>query len=247
MKKIASILILVVAALCLAACVSYANPKALSALPKLAIAGLQSNSEISWYGDDDSKKGGLVSGVANLMSNSGKKVDDTTAAFLERADGLVAEAEATLASKLSAARGSGFVPPAVILPSDPYKTAKETKIIGLSLLKPDGYRFVDASDKALPVRLKRELGVDGVLYATFGFQKRMWAGVGKNGSMTSYVTLQVVGVDGAGKMVFNKFYSYTGKARLAVVADIYDPLKLKESFSESIASVCDLFVSDLMK
>jgi hypothetical protein len=245
MKKIASILFLSALIACLASgCASVSSMKALAGTPRIAIVSVGSNGDIGWQGDEDSG-GGLVSGLGNLASNSGTKVNSETAALLSRADTLIDEAEAAFTAAMGRVRSTAILPKAAVLGSKAYAAAQEQELLGLARLKPAGYRFVNGMDKKLASALKAETGADGIMSADFTFEKAMKTGIGKNGSMRAGVTLTISVLSASGKRVLGKTYYSASKKELPVLAGIYDPAALGQAFSEAIGLACAKCVDDL--
>jgi hypothetical protein len=232
-------------ALLLAGCATVSSPKGLSRLAKIGVTSVTSNDEVTWYGEQGAS--GLLVAAANLAASSAKKADANAATLLSRADVLVVEADAILRETLAASKAGALVPKDKILATAAYAKAKEKKGMGMAILKPADYKFIDLKDTALAKGLAAEAGVDGSVLAFFQFNKVMKSGVAKNGAMGAFVMLNVQVLDATGKMVFSKSYSATGSETLPVVAGIYDVEKLKAGFAQTTKAVCEAFASDLAR
>lgn len=187
------------------------DPAALAKLSHVGVVSVTSNSAIGWVGEEKSS-----SGMFNLLSNSGTGPSSGTGGVLTRADDLIADADAALLDSLAKASGVTLEGRDNLLSSRAYSGARESGTHGLALLKPQQYKFVQATDEPLAASLASELGLDGCVQASFQLDKTMKTGIGKNGTMGAEVILTATVADASGKLVFTKSYTRISKTDVPV-------------------------------
>jgi len=229
--------------LALAGCASMSDPGALAKLSHVGVVAVTSNAAIGWVGEQQSSHG-LFGNSLNLMSNAGNKPSSDTGGMLSRADDLIADAEAALLDSLLKAGGVTLEGRGHVLSSRAYAEVRESGTTGMLLLKPQHYKFVQATDERLARSLASELGLDGCVQASFQLEKTMKTGIGKTGVMGAEVILSATVADAAGKMVFTKGYTRISKTDVPVVAGLYDPRNLHEAFKAAMADACADFAAD---
>ncbi len=234
-------------ALALSGCVSLSDPSVLKSMSTVALVSVTSNSDIEWSEDkneeDGESSGGLLKGVANLLSNEGKKVDPAASAILARADAVIEQAGKLLEEGLSSSGAVKAVAKEEVVGSDSYAGARDEPLVGVSSLKPQGYKFVQMNDKRLFSGLNAEIGSNGFIFASFEFEKTMMSGIGKSGAMTAKVILNITVVNAEGKVVFMDSYEAMGDANIPVVAGVYDPLVLAEDLKAATRNACVKFLA----
>jgi hypothetical protein len=228
----------------LSGCVSLSNAGVIRLMSKVALVSVTSNADVEWAGDDE-KSGGLGKGLLNIASNKSKATDEKVAAVLSRADVLVDEAESVLYKGLANAPSIQFIPKHVLFKSAAYSNAREIVGANMTMLKPEGYRFIPAGAKELPAALETELGAKGTLYAALDFSKAMKTGLGRSGVMVARVSMTVSCIDPKGKTVFWKNYRAASDDTIPVVVGVYDPFKLNDLMKEAIKKACSSFIADL--
>ncbi len=238
---------LALSALAFSGCVSLNDPSILRSLSKVALVSVTSNSDIEWsedkYDEDKESSGGLLKGVANLLSNEGKKVDPAASAILARADVVIEQAGALLEDGLASSGAFKAAAKEDVVESDSYAGARDEPIVGVSSLKPLGYKFVKMNDKRLFSGLNAEIGSNGFIFASFEFEKTMMSGIGMSGAMTAKVILNISVVNAEGKVVFMDTYEAMGDANIPVVAGVYDPLALAEDLKAATRNACLKFLA----
>lgn len=233
----------ILAAALLASCASVSDPKLLAPLTKLTLVSVSANPQLYYVGDQP-PKADLLDNVMNVASNEGKNLNVANR-LLEKTEVYLAKSEELLAAALASAKGSTLIPKDTLFASQAYGSAAEDKIVGVAALRPAGYKFIRFSDAALAGKLVEELGANGMISASFVFQKVMAFGMMGTGTLGSQTTMTIQAFDSKGKLVFTKVYLGVSKTNTGVVANVYDPAKYEPVVMESAKIAVDRFAADL--
>jgi hypothetical protein len=209
-----------------------------------ALVGISADGDIGWAGEEK-KNPGLLGLAINKAASTEKNKE--LSALLSRADGLISDAEGVLLQKLRANNFS-LVDKDMVLGSAAYKNAKTAPLAGhADLMQPEGYRFINQRDANFVRGFTAETGAKGTLYVYFNFYKTMVNGLGKNGTMTAMVTMNVLLYDSAGKLFFNKAYTGKGKDTIPVVLSVYDYTRFMDLIPAVIDNVCGVFAAEMSR
>lgn len=232
------------AALLLASCASMSEPKLLKPFTKVALVGVTSNAQLYYVGDQPPQPS-LLSEAVNVVA--GDSQDPTAIDILgERTAGLVKKAEGLLASALKATPELALVPSSELFASAAFGALKDETAQAAVLMKPQGYKFLKTVDASIAGPLAAELGVNGLVVASFTFQKAMDMGMMGTGTLTAQTTLNIFVYDKAGTLVFTKGYIGRSKNTVGVVANIYDLVKYPAVLVDATQVAIDKFSADLM-
>jgi hypothetical protein len=227
-----SIPFLILGALALSGCTSLGEPSLLRPLTKLALVKVVSNDQLYDKGARPPQPR-----VANAPLNKG--------ANHEKADSLVTKADEMLIEAMGSTSGSTLVSKADLFASQSYKDAGEDLLNAATFLKPDGYKYIRAKDYILAAALKKELGVNGLIAASFLFQRNLVAGTDGTESLGAITTLTVEAFDVQGKLVFSQAYIGRSKDTMDAAANLYDKGKFELLALDATRAAITMFSTDL--
>lgn len=227
----------------LASCASLSDPKLLAPLSKVTLVSVSANDKLYYVGDEP-PKASVLDNVMNLASNDGKN-SNVANRLLEKTEVYVTKSEELLASVLGSAKGSTLIPKDSLFASQAYANASEDSLMGVAALRPAGYKFIKFGDAELAGQLMEELGANGIISASFLFQKVMAFGMMGTGTLGAHTSLTIQAFNSKGKLVFTKVYVGVSKSNTGVVAEVYDPAKYEPVVMESVKIAVDRFAADL--
>lgn len=226
----------------LASCASMSEPKLMQTMTKVTLVSVVANDKLYYVGDQP-PKASLTDLAMNAASNDGKNVNAANR-LLEKTDVFVVKAEELLAGALASAKGSTLIPKETLFSSPTYANASDDKVTGAFSMRPAGYKFVKLTDATL-ANLSKDVGANGLISASFLFQKAMAMGMMGTGTLGAQTTLTIQAYDTTGKMVFTKVYVGVSKSNTGVLANVYDPTKYESVVNEATQVAVDKFGADL--
>ncbi|GHV89188.1 hypothetical protein AGMMS50267_15480 [Spirochaetia bacterium] len=224
-------------------CASTGAKKDFSPVLPAGVVWVSVDGDIRWDGEKK-ESAGILGDLLNKKIDQSKNAE--TSAFFSRAATLTDETETMLIEALNQSKVP-LIAKEQVLGSVAYQNAEIQALYARGdFHQPEGYRFVDQRKPAFARNLAAETGARGSLYANFVFTKQMLNGVGKNGSMTAAVTMNVFMINADGKVFFKKTYHVKGDDKLPVVFGVYDHKKFVDMIPAVIQTVCSKFAADLL-
>ncbi|MBQ5471672.1 MAG: hypothetical protein IIT58_06680 [Treponema sp.] len=197
-----------------------------------AIISITANDEISWYGDTNENKSGLINMAIKKAAKD--KANDASLAYLGFTKNLLDDAAAAANEVLE---NNGFTLVKDFGPS--YESACDDKVYRLGgFVAPKGYKMLGLNNSVASL-VKEETDANYFVYISYQIQKTIVNGVAKNGSMTACVTTTIQIADAAGKRIKLVNGYASGTERIGTVAGVYDAKALYAMYPKVIRASLD--------
>ncbi len=228
----------VLAAIVLVSLISCASSskgfKNAQALLPVGIVAVTAPDRITWYGEGEDLDRGLV----DIFFEDKEAIPSQL---------LVSSAEQILFESLK----SGNVPIVernAMLDSASYTAAELSKVMNLTpIVYPENYKYFVPHDTDIIQSLALETGMNSAAFIHFGFYTAMRTGIGKSGTMSGFVTMEVIFMSPEGKLITNRTYTAKTDETISVVFGGYDTQKLLKLYPSALTAVCTKFASDFIQ
>lgn len=196
----------------------------------IAAITIMANNEISWEGET-AKSGGLLKVMSNIDAEENDD-DDTlilkglTKPYLNDAVKAVYE--------VFSEEGIELIDEATVINADSYVNAEDNKMYKMALYRTvDGYKLIGPKDNSIK-NIVSEVGASSAVIVNLNIQKTMVKGIGKNGTMTAFVTANIDFCDATGKPVKTVNGFAKGSEAIEVKLDKYDAVALAAMYPDVI-------------
>jgi hypothetical protein len=214
-----------------AGCASLNRAPDLSRNLPFGIISIVSNSDIYWYGEGP------------LTAKAAANPEKTK---ISKADLLINDAEEILWNLFLRVFITAYEGKSRIVGSEAYASGEiNRRLDNAGHVIASGYRYINYKDKQFAANLAQERGVQGGIYLTFDFAKKMASGIGKHGTFRAMVDLQVLIVDAEGKLVYRKTWSKVSEDKIPISFGVYNHNDLMGLFKVTIEDIYLEFIAVL--